>query len=122
MGGKLEEIEDDLRKGWEKGRLNELWALLGAVNVSIERGRGGVGGLAVVDDEGLGQIAQVDLFFILPFCLRLIDIVASFRSFWRSRQGSHTSLKFYKSVKETWRLLWGLQRLVLVVVGLMEMR
>jgi nuclear pore complex protein Nup54 len=41
--GKLEEIEDGLRKGRVKGRLNELWALLGAVNASIERGRGGVG-------------------------------------------------------------------------------
>ena len=43
MKGKLEEIEDKLRKGRVKGRLNELWALLGAVNASIERGDGGVG-------------------------------------------------------------------------------
>ena len=66
MRGKLEEIEDELRKGRVEGRLDELWALLGAVNVSIERGRGGVGKWAVVDDEGLGQIAQVG-FFVLPF-------------------------------------------------------
>jgi nuclear pore complex protein Nup54 len=67
MRGKLEEIEDELRKGRVKGRLNELWALLGAVNASIERGRGGVGGeWAVVDDEGLGHIAQVGFFFF-PF-------------------------------------------------------
>ena len=60
MGGKLEEIEDELRKGRVTGRLNELWALLGAVNASIERGRGGgMGEWAVDDDEGLGQIAQV---------------------------------------------------------------
>ena len=41
MRGKLEEIEDELRKG----RLDELWVLLGAVNASIEMGRreGGVG-------------------------------------------------------------------------------
>ena len=38
--GKLEEIEDELRKGRVKGR---LWALLGTVNASIERGSGGVG-------------------------------------------------------------------------------
>ena len=55
MRGKSEEIEDERRKGRVKGRLNELWALLGAVNASIERGRGGgVGEWAVVDDEGLG--------------------------------------------------------------------
>ena len=66
--GKLEEIEDELRKGRVKGRLNELWVLLGAVNASIERGRGGgVGEWAVDDDAGLGQIAQVGLFFVLPF-------------------------------------------------------
>ncbi|EDQ98320.1 uncharacterized protein LACBIDRAFT_336068, partial [Laccaria bicolor S238N-H82] len=59
MRGKLEEIEDEIRKGRVKGRLNELWALLGAVSASIERGRGGTGEWAVVDDEGLGQIAQI---------------------------------------------------------------
>ena len=32
MRGKLEEIEDELWKGRVKGRLNELWALLGAVD------------------------------------------------------------------------------------------
>ena len=35
MKGKLEEIEDKLRKGRVKGKLNEFWALLGAVNASI---------------------------------------------------------------------------------------
>ena len=59
--GKLEEVEHELRKGRVKGRLSELWALLGAVNTSIERGE-----WAVVDDEGLGQIAQVG-FCVLPF-------------------------------------------------------
>ena len=67
MRGKLEEIEDKLRKGRVKGRLNELWALLGAVNASSERGRGRVE-WAVVDAEGLGQIAQVG---VLPFCFRI---------------------------------------------------
>jgi len=59
----LEEIEDEIRKG----RLNELWALLGAVNASIERGRGGMGEWAVVDNEGLGQIAQVGFFYLFMF-------------------------------------------------------
>ena len=60
MGSKLEEIEDQLRKGRVKGRLNGLWALLGVVNASIERGRGGgAGEWAVDDDAGLRQIAQV---------------------------------------------------------------
>jgi len=77
MRDKLEEIEDEIRKGRLKGRLNELWALLGAVNASIERGRGGMGEWAVVDDEGLGQIAQVGFFFSRSFrFLRLIDVVA----------------------------------------------
>ena len=59
MKGKLEEIEDKLRKGRVKGRLNGLCALLGAINASIERGQGEMGEWAAVDDEGLGQIAQV---------------------------------------------------------------
>ncbi|RXW20852.1 hypothetical protein EST38_g4994 [Candolleomyces aberdarensis] len=59
LRGKLEEIEDELRKGRVKAKLNELWALLGAVNASIERGRGGSGEWAVVDEEGMAQIIQV---------------------------------------------------------------
>ena len=68
MRGKLEEIEDELRKGRVKGRLNELWALLGAVNASIGRGRGGgVGEWAVDDDGGWGRLRRwVSLF---PFFL-----------------------------------------------------
>ena len=58
--GKLEEVEHELRKGRVKGRLSELWALLGAVNTSIERGEW------AVDDEGLVQIVQVG-FCVLPF-------------------------------------------------------
>jgi nuclear pore complex protein Nup54 len=60
LRGKLEEIEEDVRRGRIKGKLNELWALIGAVKAAQERGRvGGGGEWAVVDDEGLGQIAQV---------------------------------------------------------------
>lgn len=46
-----------------RGKLNELWALVGAVSAARERDRkGGSEGnveWAVVDDEGLAQIAQV---------------------------------------------------------------
>ncbi|KAH7928348.1 hypothetical protein BV22DRAFT_1005127 [Leucogyrophana mollusca] len=63
----LEEIEEDIRRpgGMSKmrGKLNELWALVGAVNAARERGRkAGVDGpaeWAVVDEEGLKQIAQI---------------------------------------------------------------
>lgn len=51
-----------MRRGRIKGKLNELWALIGAVKAAQERGRVGTGGgeWAVVDDEGLGHIAQVN--------------------------------------------------------------
>jgi nuclear pore complex protein Nup54 len=65
LRGKLEEIEEDLKRGRIKGKLNELWALIGAVNAARERGGGknvGAGGeWAVVDEEGLAQISQVSL-------------------------------------------------------------
>ena len=35
MRGKLEEIEDELRKGRVKGRLNELWACLGLLMLRL---------------------------------------------------------------------------------------
>ncbi|KIK96889.1 hypothetical protein PAXRUDRAFT_825485 [Paxillus rubicundulus Ve08.2h10] len=63
----LEDMEEDLRKpgGTSKMRskLNELWALVGAVNAARERGRK-AGSEAtvewtVVDEEGLKQITQV---------------------------------------------------------------
>lgn len=57
----LEEIEEEIRAGRMRGKLNELWALVGAVNAVKERKRSGEAGMewAVVDEEGLGQIAQV---------------------------------------------------------------
>ena len=61
MRDKLEEIEDEFRKGRMRGRLNDLWASLArAVYSSIERGEW------AVDDEGLVQIVQVG-FCVLPF-------------------------------------------------------
>ncbi|KAF8065006.1 nucleoporin complex subunit 54-domain-containing protein [Lyophyllum atratum] len=63
LRGQLEEIEEEVRRGRIRGKLNELWALIGAINAASERGRGGGGGgqgeWAVVDEEGLAQIAQI---------------------------------------------------------------
>ena len=63
----LEEMEEDLRRpgGMSKMRskLNELWALVGAINAARERGKkaGGEGAVewTVVDEDGLKQITQV---------------------------------------------------------------
>ncbi|KAG6887442.1 hypothetical protein C0992_012256, partial [Termitomyces sp. T32_za158] len=62
LRGQLEEIEDEMRRGRLSGKLNELWALIGAVGASAEKGRNGDGSggeWAVVDEEGLAQIAQI---------------------------------------------------------------
>lgn len=56
----LEEIEEELRRGRIQGRLNELWARLGAIGAGAERiGSGSEAEWAVVDEEGLAQIAQI---------------------------------------------------------------
>ena len=62
----LEDVDADVRRpggagpGRLRGKLNELWALVGAVTAARERDRraGGVE-WAVVDEEGLAQIAKV---------------------------------------------------------------
>ncbi|KAI0767643.1 nucleoporin complex subunit 54-domain-containing protein [Fomes fomentarius] len=60
----LEEIDEEVRRpggtGRIRGKLNELWALVGAVTAARERDckSGGVE-WAVVDEAGLAQIAQV---------------------------------------------------------------
>ncbi|KAI0658092.1 nucleoporin complex subunit 54-domain-containing protein [Cubamyces menziesii] len=60
----LEEIDEEVRRpggtGRIRGKLNELWALVGAVTAARERDRkaGGVE-WAVVDEEGLAQITQI---------------------------------------------------------------
>jgi len=53
-----------MKRGRLKGKLNELWALIGAINAAKERGGGkngiaGGGEWAVVDEEGLAQLAQI---------------------------------------------------------------
>jgi len=63
----LEEIEEDIKRpggvGKMRGKLNELWALVGSINAARERGRkvglDGTSDWTVVDEEGLKQISQV---------------------------------------------------------------
>ncbi|KAH9474431.1 Nucleoporin nup44 [Psilocybe cubensis] len=63
LRGKLEELEEEMRRGRVKGRLNELWALIGSVSASIERSSASgtlpTDNWAVVDEDGLAQIAQI---------------------------------------------------------------
>jgi nuclear pore complex protein Nup54 len=62
----LEEIDQEIRRpggmGRMRGKLNELWALIGAVKAVRERDAKGVSDgnveWAVVDEDGLSQIAQ----------------------------------------------------------------
>ncbi|TDL27801.1 hypothetical protein BD410DRAFT_760973 [Rickenella mellea] len=62
----LESLEDEVRKpgvaGRLKGKLNELWAMIGALEAAREKdGKGGDGNVewAVVDPEGLQRIAHI---------------------------------------------------------------
>jgi len=73
LRGGLEEIEEEVRRGRLRGKLNELWALIGAVGAAAERERGGVGGSSgsgggqgggggewtVVDEDGLAQLTHI---------------------------------------------------------------
>jgi nuclear pore complex protein Nup54 len=78
----LEEIDEEIRRpggmGRMRGKLNELWALVGAVRAARERDRkGGTDGnveWAVVDDEGLAQIAQVRLLSLTYFLGLMLSI------------------------------------------------
>ena len=62
LRGKLEETEEEMRRARVKGRLNELWALIGALGAGVEKAgasTGAGGEWAVVDEEGLAQITQI---------------------------------------------------------------
>lgn len=76
--------------GRMRGKLNELWALIGAVKAIRERDARGVpdGNVewAVVDEEGLAQIAQVRF------------LVALAALFWRS----HCAIRFWPSNRQAW--------------------
>ena len=79
-------MEEDLRRpggmSKMKSKLNELWALVGAINAARERGKkaGGEGTVewTVVDEEGLKQITQVrhlapDLWGITDCLLQILS-------------------------------------------------
>ena len=85
LRGKLEEMEEELKRSRVKGKLNEMWALLGAVGAFMERGRGdgqgGQGEWAVVDDEGLAQITQVR--FFVPTSIDYVNLCVSIGRSWQ---------------------------------------
>lgn len=60
----LEDIDEEVRRpggiGKMRAKLNELWALVGALSASREQdAKEGGAGWAVVDEDGLERIAQV---------------------------------------------------------------
>ena len=75
LGAALEEIEDELKKGRMKGKINELWAYLSTVQ--------GCAGTeteewAVVDEDGFAQLTQVCAFsHILSLVLTGLYIIFS---------------------------------------------
>jgi len=73
LRGQLEEIEELLRRGRFKAKVNEMWALIGALGANSDRSRGSGGEWAVVDEDGLAQIAQVSLEWVFLFC-RVNDV------------------------------------------------
>ncbi|KAG6848910.1 hypothetical protein H0H93_012906 [Arthromyces matolae] len=52
LRGRLEEIEEELRRGRLAGKLNELWALIGAVGATSEKGRNGDGSTDIEGTAG----------------------------------------------------------------------
>ena len=97
----LEEIDEEVRRpggtGRIRGKLNELWALVGAVTAARERDRrsGGVE-WTVVDEDGLAQITQVR-----SQALRIARDFANgmtFRSSPRSRLALHISRNCCKRI------------------------
>ena len=57
----MEGVEEEVKRSRLKAKLNELWALLGAILASREGAKAvsGSGEWAVVDEDGVAQIAQV---------------------------------------------------------------
>ena len=97
----LEEIDEEVRRpggtGRIRGKLNELWALVGAVTAARERDRrsGGVE-WTVVDEDGLAQITQVRL-QVLRTGREFADSM-TFRSSLKSRQALHISRNCCKRI------------------------
>jgi len=78
LGAALEEIEDELKKGRMKGKINELWAYLSTVQgcAGTETGE-----WAVVDEDGFAQLTQVRAFsHILSLVLTGLCIIFQFFS------------------------------------------
>lgn len=73
----LEDVDQEIRRpggiGRMRGKLNELWALVGAVSAARERDhRAGSVEWAVVDEQGLSQLAQVTFLMPTPHTVCLI--------------------------------------------------
>lgn len=77
---KIESIEEEVRggKGKMKAKLDELWAVFGALKAREEgiRERRNSGDWKVVDEEGLARIAQVGFAFFIS-CSVLIALSLS---------------------------------------------
>lgn len=77
-----------------RGKLNELWALIGAVKAVRERDAKGVSDgnveWAVVDEEGLAQIAQAR--FSLCTCCFSDDLTTLFKKILAEQQAGLTLL------------------------------
>ncbi|KAH8829132.1 nucleoporin complex subunit 54-domain-containing protein [Flagelloscypha sp. PMI_526] len=64
LRARLEEVEEEVRRGRLKGKMNELWAIIGAIRASKERERGHTpnggkdGEWVVVDEDGLAQLSN----------------------------------------------------------------
>ena len=108
----LESLEEEIRKpggvGRLKGKLSELWAVIGAIEAARERERkSGENTVewAVVDSDGLQRLAQVCR------CELLHEIHAN-EEMYNSRflQKSKTVLpispKLYMDIKKIWTLSW----------------
>jgi nuclear pore complex protein Nup54 len=87
LRGTLEEIDEEVRgrgggTGRLRGKVNELWAGIGVWERTKRDGGSGVGGnagveWAVVDEEGLSQIAQVCIYFWEILLKEFIDYCRS---------------------------------------------
>lgn len=82
LRSRLEAIEDDLRRGTaSKGRINEMWGVVGQLTALKARDGSAAGGegmeWAVVDEDGLNRLTRVSLYFPVLYlgpsgCLRLM--------------------------------------------------
>jgi hypothetical protein len=95
-----------------RSKLNELWALVGAVNAARERGRK-AGGEAtvewtVVDEEGLKQITQVrTLQHRLKRGCSLLAFVFDLHRYCRTNKRVYNTLRrSYNGISRIWASSW----------------